>query len=131
MSLLFILVYALRLFFAIFVESRDAEVMFEEISSHQNVVVINRFSHIYDWKNIMRLDVTLKNDVRMIISCCERGENNDIVYENVCTVNDWVLWKAVHYEDSGRYRFSLRKRHSRGAYGKFAWIFVGQLSNAV
>ena len=107
MSLL--LVYILRVFFTIFVNSLDEDAMLEEISSHQNVVVINKFSRESDWKNIFYLDISLKNGVRMYITYCKRGENNDIVYRNVRTVNGWRLYKAVYYEDSCEYDCSLAR----------------------
>ena len=107
MSLL--LVYILRVFFTIFVDSRDGDAMLEEISSHQNVVAINRWKHESDFKNIFYLDISLKNDVRMEIHGCKRGENNDIVYKGIYTVNGWWLWKAVYYEDSVEYDCSLAR----------------------
>lgn len=105
MSLLLILFYIFQLFFCSD-DLRHEAVMLEEISSHQNVVTINHCYNVSDWKNIFGIDISLKNDVRMRIANCKRGENSDIVYEKVRIVNGWRLYKAVYYEDSGEYDFS-------------------------
>lgn len=102
MSVLFILFCIFQIFFNSD-DPRDEAAMLEEISSHQNVVVINQVYHGSDWKNIFDIDISLKNDMRMRIVDCKRGENNDIVYERVRIVNGWRLYKAVYYEDSGEY----------------------------
>lgn len=108
MSVLFILFYIFQLFFNSD-DPRDGVAMLEEISSHQNVVVINQVYHGSDWKNIFDIDISLKNDMRMRIVDCKRGENNDIVYKGIYTVNGWWLWKAVYYEDSCEYDCSLAR----------------------
>ena len=108
MSVLFILFCIFQLFFNND-DPRDGVAMREEISSHQDVVAINRWKQESDWKNIFYLDISLKNDVRMEINGCKRGENNDIVYKGIYTVNGWWLWKAVYYEDSCEYDCSLAR----------------------
>ncbi len=84
-------------------DPREAEAMYEEIASHPNVVSIERWERENDWKNKMYLVVTLKNDVRMSIGYCKRGENNDIVYHYIFDINGWDLSEIVHYEDSDEY----------------------------
>ena len=102
MSVLFILFCIFQIFFNSDYPRDEAD-MLEEISSNQNVVVINQVYHGSDWKNIFDIDISLKNDMRMRIVDCKRGENNDIVYERVRIVNGWRLYKAVYYEESGEY----------------------------
>lgn len=104
-TLLFILVYAVRLFFTLFVNSLDEDVMLEEISSYQNFVAINSWERENDYRNIFYLDISLKNDVRMKISYCKRDENKDIVYGEVDIINGWRLKKAIYYEDTDEYDF--------------------------
>lgn len=103
--LFFLVLIASLMFFWCEDDPRDEKAMFEEISSHPNVVAINRWKNEHDWKNIFYLDISLKNDVLMVIAGCKRGENNDIAYESVYEVNGWWLMKAIHYEDTDEYAF--------------------------
>lgn len=84
-------------------DPRDEDAMLEEIKNHQNVVAINRWGREHDFRNIFYLDVSLKNDVRIYVYGCKRGENKDIIYKEVYTVNGWRLIKAVYYEDTDEY----------------------------
>ena len=59
---------------------QDGDVMLEEISSHQNVVAVNRWDRMNDWKNIFALDISLKNDVRMNIADCKRDKSGQPDY---------------------------------------------------
>ena len=96
-------IVAIFLLFTWCSDERDEKAMREEISSHQNVVAINKVSRESDSKCIIGIDISLKNDVRMYISGCKRGKNNDIVYKKVRMVNGWQIWKIAHYEDSDKY----------------------------
>lgn len=92
-------------------DPRDGDVMLEEISSHQNVVAINKWKHESDWKNIFYLDISLKNDVRIYIEGCERGDDKDIVYDRVFEINGWNIWEIIYYTDLDIYNYG-------GAFGK-------------
>ena len=59
---------------------QDGDAMLEEISSRQNVVAINRWDRMNDWKNIFALDISLKNDVRMDIADCKRDKSGQPDY---------------------------------------------------
>ena len=96
-------IVAIFLLFTWCSDERDEKAMREEILSHQNVIAINKVSRESDSKCIIGIDISLKNDVRMYISGCKRGKNNDIVYKKVRMVNGWQIWKIVHYEDSDKY----------------------------
>lgn len=102
-KILFGWIVAIFFLFAYCSDERVEKAMREEILSHQNVVAINKVSRESDRKCIIGIDISLKNDVRMYISGCKMGKNNDIVYEDVRMVNGWFLWKVAHYEDSDKY----------------------------
>lgn len=85
-------------------DEREKKAMLEEISSHQNVVAINTVHNEDDEENVIGIDISLKNDVRMEINGCKRKKNNDIVYEDVSIVNGWFLWEITRKIDSDRYR---------------------------
>ena len=59
---------------------QDGDAMLEEISNHQNVVAVNRWDRMNDWKNIFALDISLKNDVRMDIADCKRDKSGQPDY---------------------------------------------------
>lgn len=84
-------------------DPRDKEAMLEEIRNHQNVVAINYYYDEHEWKNIITIDISLKNDVRIYIKSCKRSEDKDIVYSSVYDINGWDLWEIEYYTDSGEY----------------------------
>ena len=53
-------------------DEREKKAMLEEISSHQNVVAINTVHNEDAEENVIGIDISLKNDVRMEINGCKR-----------------------------------------------------------
>lgn len=82
-------------------EIRDS--IINEFASNQNVVSINHYYDIEDWKNVMDFDVTLKNDVRMYIAECQYDKDKNLVYESVYDINGWWLREIIHYETEDKY----------------------------
>lgn len=77
--------------------------MLEEVSSNPNVETINRWHYSYDWQNLIDLDISLKNGVRIYITDCKRDKNKNLVYDRFYDINGWWLWESIHYKDSDTY----------------------------
>lgn len=123
MSVLFILFYIFQLFFNSD-DPRDKDAMLEEISSHQDVVAINEFSRVSDWKNIFVLDISLKNDVRMYIADCKRDKNGELVYDSIFYINDWKPVEIVHYTNSVKYGFNHMDDRLKEFLGNDSLIYL-------
>lgn len=97
------------------VEIRDA--MIDTVSGNQNVVIINYYYDVEDWKNVMDFDITLKNDVRMYIAGCKRNKNGEFIYRYVSNINNWSLYEIIHYEDSDKYESKFPKDTAKDFLG--------------
>lgn len=53
-------------------------VLLEKVSSNRNVETINCWHHSNDWNDLIDLDVSLKNGIRIFITDCKIDKNKSL-----------------------------------------------------